>query len=220
MSTEFARVRVRVMLVDDQSDIRKVLQLMLERTGQFEVVGQAGDGEEAVRVAAELLPDVIVMDVMMPKKNGVEACREIMEALPDTRVVMLTASTEEDAVIQALAAGATAYLPKMSDLDQLVSTLKAAAAGEMQMPTAVVRRVFSKIQGTARPEMQQADLTLNEKEILASFSRGASYYAIGEARRVEPVTIRNAICDIQAKLGVDTKQEMVVWAVQNGLSYD
>ena len=218
MSTEFARVRV--MLVDDQSDIRKVLQLMLERTGQFEVVGQAGDGEEAVRVAAELLPDVIVMDVMMPKKNGVEACREIMEALPDTRVVMLTASTEEDAVIQALAAGATAYLPKMSDLDQLVSTLKAAAAGEMQMPTAVVRRVFSKIQGTARPEMQQADLTLNEKEILASFSRGASYYAIGEARRVEPVTIRNAICDIQAKLGVDTKQEMVVWAVQNGLSYD
>ena len=218
MSTEFARVRV--MLVDDQSDIRKVLQLMLERTGQFEVVGQAGDGEEAVRVAAELLPDVIVMDVMMPKKNGVEACREIMEALPDTRVVMLTASTEEDAVIQALAAGATAYLPKMSDLDQLVSTLKAAAAGEMQMPTAVVRRVFSKIQGTARPEMQQADLTLNEKEILASFSRGASYYAIGEARRVEPVTIRNAICDIQAKLGVDTKQEMVVWAVRNGLSYD
>ena len=218
MSTEFARVRV--MLVDDQSDIRKVLQLMLERTGQFEVVGQAGDGEEAMRVAAELLPDVIVMDVMMPKKNGVEACREIMEALPDTRVVMLTASTEEDAVIQALAAGATAYLPKMSDLDQLVSTLKAAAAGEMQMPTAVVRRVFSKIQGTARPEMQQADLTLNEKEILASFSRGASYYAIGEARRVEPVTIRNAICDIQAKLGVDTKQEMVVWAVRNGLSYD
>ena len=218
MSTEFARVRV--MLVDDQSDIRKVLQLMLERTGQFEVVGQAGDGEEAVRAASELLPDVIVMDVMMPKKNGVEACREIMEALPDTRVVMLTASTEEDAVIQALAAGATAYLPKMSDLDQLVSTLKAAAAGEMQMPTAVVRRVFSKIQGTARPEMQQADLTLNEKEILASFSRGASYYAIGEARRVEPVTIRNAICDIQAKLGVDTKQEMVVWAVRNGLSYD
>ena len=212
--------RVRVMIVDDQWEIRKVLQLMLERTGQFEVVGQAGDGEEAVRLASELLPDVIVMDVMMPKKNGVEACREIMEALPDTRVVLLTASTEEDAVIQALAAGATAYLQKVSDLDRLVSTLKAAAAGEMHMPTAVVRRVFAKIQGAARPEKRQADLTLNEKEILASFSKGASYYAIGEARRVEPVTIRNAICDIQVKLGVDSKHEMVVWAVRNGLSYD
>ena len=218
MSTEFARVRV--MLVDDQSDIRKVLQLMLELSGQFEVVGEAGDGEEAVRAASELLPDVVLMDVIMPKKNGVEACREIMEALPDTRVVMLTASTEEDAVIQALAADATAYLPKMSDLDQLVSTLKASAAGEMQMPTAVVRRVFSKIQGVARPEKRHAGLTLNEKEILASFSKGASYNTIAAARRVEPITIRNAICDIQAKLGADTKQEMVVWAVQNGLSYD
>ena len=193
---------------------------MLELSGQFEVVGEARDGEEAVRAASELSPDVVLMDVMMPGKNGVEACREIMEALPDTRVVMLTASTEEDAVIQALAAGATAYLPKMSDLDQLVSTLRAAVAGELQMPTEVVSRVFSKIQGVVRPEMQQADLTLNEKEILPSFSRGASYNAIAEARRVEPVTVRNAICDIQAKLGADTKQEVVVWAVRNGLSYD
>ena len=154
----------------------------------------------------------------MPRKDGVEACREIMEALPDVRVVMLTASTEEDAVIQALAAGATGYLQKVTDMEGLVSTVKAVAAGEMRMPTALVRRVFTRIRDEARPGEKRAELTLDEKEILASFSRGVSYNAIAMARRVEPVTIRNAIYGIQAKLGVGTKQEIVVWAVRNGLS--
>ena len=118
---------------------------MLERSGEFEVVGQARDGEEAVRAAAELSPDVIVMDVMMPRKDGVEACREIMETAPDTRVIMLTASTEEDAVIEAVAAGATGYLQKVSGMDRLLDTVKVVAAGEMRVPPDVVRRVFAKI---------------------------------------------------------------------------
>ena len=91
-----------MLLTDDHSIMREGLQVMLEHSGEFEVVGQARDGEEAVRAASELPPDVIVMDVMMPKKDGVEACREIMESAPETRVIMLTASTEEDAVTPAL----------------------------------------------------------------------------------------------------------------------
>ena len=106
--------RIRVMLVDDHPIVRDGLQEVLELSGEFEVVGQAGDGEQAVRTAEDLGPDVIVMDVMMPHKDGVEACREIMDLLPDTRVLMLTASTEEDAVIEAVAAGATGYLQKYS----------------------------------------------------------------------------------------------------------
>ena len=97
-------VRIRVMIVDDHS----ILRAGLKQSGEFEVVGQAGDGEEAVRVAAEVSPKVVVMDVRMPRKDGVEACREIMEVSPDTPVVMLTASTEEDPVVEAVAAGATA----------------------------------------------------------------------------------------------------------------
>ena len=88
-----SRERIRVMVVDDHSIMRVGLKQVLEQSGEFEVVGDAADGEEAVRVAAEVSPDVVVMDVMMPGKDGVEACREIMESAPDTRVVMLTAST-------------------------------------------------------------------------------------------------------------------------------
>ena len=125
---------------------------MLELSGEFQVVGEARDGVEAVRAAAELHPDIVVMDVMMPNKDGVEACREIMESAPDTRVVMLTASTEEDAVIEAVAAGATGYLQKVSGMDRLLDTVREVAAGELRVPAEVVTRVFAGIRRGAEQE--------------------------------------------------------------------
>ena len=218
MSTESRRIRV--LLADDHSIVREGLESMLKDSEEFEVVGSARDGVEAVRAASELSPDVIVMDVMMPGKDGVEACREIMESAPGVRVVMLTASTEEDAVIEAVAAGATGYLQKLSGMDRLVSTLKLVAAGEMPVPPDVVRRVFARIRREAKAEEEEDELTEREKEMLASFCRGMSYAAIAEARGVKPVTIRNALYSIQSKLGLGTKQEIVVWAVRNGLLDD
>ena len=218
MSTESQRIRV--LLVDDHSIMREGLQSMLEQSEEFEVAGVAGDGEEAVSAAAELSPDVVVMDVMMPGKDGVEACRDIMESAPGTRVVMLTASTEEDAVIEAVAAGATGYLQKVSGMDRLLSTLKLVAAGEMPVPPEVVRRVFARIRREAKAEEARNELTVREKEVLALFSQGMSYTAIAEARGVKVVTIRNALYSIQSKLGLGTKQEIVVWAVRNGLLDD
>ena len=212
--------RIRVLLADDHSIMREGLQVMLERSEEFEVVGQARDGEEAVKAAYELSPDIIVMDVMMPKKDGVEACREIMESAPDTRVIMLTASTEADAVIEAVAAGATGYLQKVAGMDQLLSMVRGVSEGEMRLPTEVVRRVFARIRGGTEPEEGQAKLNPREREILALFSQGMSYAEIAETRGVKPVTIRNAIYSIEGKLGVGTKQEIVVWAVRNGLLDD
>ncbi len=205
--------------------------MILEGSGAFEVVGQARDGAEAVTAAAELAPDVVVMDVMMPNKDGVEACREIMAAAPDTRVLMLTASTEEDAVIDAVAAGATGYLQKVFDGERFLTTVRDVAAGEARVPTNVIRRVFAAIRGGAAPAPPAApaappattvpaSLTPREREILTSFSRGMSYAQIAEARGVKPVTIRNAVQNIQSKLAVGSKQEMVVWAVRNGLLDD
>ena len=197
--------------------MREGLKVMLEQSGEFEVVGEARDGVAAVKAASELSPDVIVMDVMMPNKDGVEACREIMESAPDARVIMLTASTDEDALIEAVAAGATAYLQKVSGMARLLSTLKIVAGGEMPIPADVVRRVFAGIRDGAEPRKEQERLTPREREILALFSQGMSYAAIADERRVSPSTVRNAIYSIQGKLAAGTKQEIVVWAVRNGL---
>ena len=214
--------RIRVMLVDDHPIVRDGLQEVLERSGEFEVVGQAGDGEQAVRTAEDLGPDVIVMDVMMPHKDGVEACREIMDLLPDTRVLMLTASTEEDAVIEAVAAGATGYLQKYSGKEELLAAVREVAEGRLRIPDEAVRRVFSVIRG--KPELMSRGgsgmLTTREQEILRLFASGKSYAQIAEVKGNSPVTIRNAVYHIQDKLGVRSKQEIVVWAVRNGLLDD
>ena len=135
--------QIKVMLVDDHEIMRDGLREVLERSGDFEVVGQAGDGAAAVRVAQSLKPDVIIMDVMMPLKNGIDACREITEMLPDTRVLILTASTEEEAVMEAVAAGATGYLQKYSGKEKLLVTVRNIADGEYHIPGDVIRRVFA-----------------------------------------------------------------------------
>ena len=165
--------RIRVMIVDDHSIVRVGLKQVLEQSGEFEVVGEAADGEEAVRVAADVSPDVVVMDVIMPKKDGVEACREIMESAPETRVVMLTASTEEDAIVEAVAAGATGYLQKETDRERLLSTVRDAVSGELRVPVEIVRRAFEEIRGGGRAgDATAAGLTQREREILVSVSPG------------------------------------------------
>ena len=212
--------RIRVMIVDDHSIVRVGLKQVLEQSGEFEVVGQAVDGEEAVRVAADVSPDVVVMDVITPKKDGVEACREIMESAPETRVVMLTASTEVDAIVEAVAAGATGYLQKETDRERLLSTVRDTVLGELRVPVEVVRRAFEEIRGGGRAGDAAAGLTQREREILVSVSQGMSYARIPEARGVKPVTARNAIYGIQQKLGVGSMQELVLWSVRNGLLGD
>ena len=137
--------RIRVMVVDDHPIMRNGLRDTLEASGRFEVVGLAGDGEEAVSTVEALGPEVIVMDVLMPNKDGIDACREIMELLPGTRVMMLTASDEEDAVIEAIAAGATGYLEKYSRPEELVEAVLDVAGGRLRIPDAAVRRVFAMI---------------------------------------------------------------------------
>ena len=211
--------RIRVMVVDDHPIMRNGLRDMLEASGRFEVVGLADDGEEAVRTVEELKPEVIVMDVIMPNKNGIDACREIMELLPDTRVLMLTASTEEDAVIEAIAAGARGYLQKYSRPEELVEAVLDAAEGRLRVPDNAVRQVFAMIRGARKLDTHQpaVNLTTLEREVLTLFARGASYAQIAQARGNSTVTVRNTIYRIQDKLGIKTKQEIVVWAVRNGL---
>ena len=211
--------RIRVLIVDDHSVLRVGLKDVLEDTGEFEVVGQAADGDEAVRVAAEVSPDVVVMDVLMPGKDGVQACREIMESAPGTRVIMLTASSEEDAVVDSLAAGATGYLQKEADLDRLLSAVRDVAKGELRVPAGVVSRVFAGIREdrSGGDVAGCAGLSERQRELLVLFARGMSYGDIAREQGVQAASVRNAIYRIQHKLKVNSMQGLVVWAVRNGL---
>ena len=213
--------QTRVLLVDDHEIMRDGLREVLQRSGAFDVVGEAGDGETAVRVARSVKPDVVIMDVMMPVKSGIDACREITETLPDTRVLILTAASEEDAVMEALTAGAVGYLQKYSGKEDLLRAVGDVAKGQYRMPADAIRRVIS---GIRTAEQGKADesrkLTQREREILTMFAQGQSYAMIAEARGNQPLTIRNAIYGIQDKLAIETKQELVVWAVRNGLLDD
>ena len=209
----------RVMIVDDHEIMRDGLRELLQQSGDFEVVGEAADGEAAARIAQELKPNVVVMDVMRPLKNGIDACREITEALPDTRVLILTAATEEDAATEAVAAGATGYILKYSGKEELLRTLRGVADGEYHIPDSVLRRVFADIRASSQREKvsKPGRLTQREREILTLIAQGLLYAKIADVRGNQPVTVRNAIYGIQNKLKIETKQELVVGAVRNGL---
>ena len=191
--------RIRVMVVDDHPIMRNGLRDTLEASGRFEVVGLAEDGDEALRTVEGLQPQVIVMDVIMPNKDGIDACREIMELLPDTRVLMLTASSEMDAVIEAVAAGATGYLQKYSRPEDLVEATLAVAEGRLRIPDKVVREVFAMVRRDREDVSNRAAdrLTALERETLALFASGRSYAEIAEARGKSSVPIRNTLYRIQ-----------------------
>ena len=212
----------RVMLVDDHEIMLDGLAEVLGQEGEFEVVGQAADGVEAVELARKVRPDVIIMDVYMPNKDGIEACREIMELLPGTKVLMLTAATETDAVINAVAAGATGYLQKYTGRDHLLSIMRTVAAGEYHIPSSLTGQVFAGIRARSQEASSRdtARLTAGERVILTLFSQGMSYSEIAGVRGNRPLTIRNTIYRIQVKLGIKSKQQLVLWSVRNGLMDD
>lgn len=214
-----AETRTSVMLVDDHSIMRDLLRDALEATGEFEVVAEAADGRQALDLVEEVAPDVIVMDVIMPEMDGIEACREITERLPDTRVLMLTASNERDAIVRSIAAGATGYLQKYSGKEQLLATLREVADGEFRIPGDAARRlaraVRSPDQGVGSERLGM--LTDREREILKLFAEGLTYQEIGDIRGNSGLTVRNAVSAIQKKLEFKTRQQMVVWAVRIGL---
>lgn len=213
--------KTRVILVDDHEIMRDGLREVLQRSGAYDVVGEAGDGETAVKVARSVKPDVVIMDVMMPVKSGIDACREITETLPSAKVLILTAASEEDAVMEALTAGAVGYLQKYSGKEDLLRAVKDVAEGRYLMPADTIRRVISGIRAAEREKPDKPDrLTQREREILTLFSQGQSYAKIAEIRGNQPLTIRNAIYGTQDKLGIETKQELVVWAVRSGLLDD
>lgn len=208
---------IRVLIADDHLVFSEALTVVLGLEPDLEVVGQAPDGAEAIRLAAQLQPDVVLMDLRMPNGDGLVATAAIKAQRPETKVVMLTSEEDEDALRRALDAGTSGYLTKREASAQVVQAVRAAAAGEMLIPPQMLTRLLRQV-GTAAPTPPAASrLTPRELEVLGALARGAASGAIAEHLGMSPNTVRTHVQNILTKLGVHSKLEAVTKAVRDGL---
>jgi len=209
-SSLHARPRLRILIVDDHPMIRSGLAAMIQGETDFELVGEAAHGADAVRIAPELAPDVVLMDLLMPQMDGVEAMSLLRPRLPETRFVILTSMAEPVEVQRALQAGASGYLSKTASAQELVNVIRAAHGG---------RRVLSQeaseaLIAAAQPGQPGADLTQRERELLALMSRGLTNQDIGEQLRIALPTVKFHITNILSKMGMGNRTEAVLAAIR------
>ena len=209
--------KVRVLVADDQTLFRAGLVRLLEEDPRVEVVGQAGDGAEAVDLAGRLRPDVVLMDLRMPNVDGIEATRRIAAEYPEVRVLLLTVLDADNNVIQALKAGASGYILKDSRPDSIVSSLLAVMAGERVMASAVANRVLEMLTGTTTPKEFYDGLTSREIEILKLLAGGMANKQIAYRLKISEKTVRNHVSNMYEKLGIYDRSQAVLYAVRKGL---
>ena len=207
----------RVLLVDDQTLFRTGLARLLGEDGRIELVGQAADGAEAVKQAAKLKPDVVLMDLKMPNVDGIEATRQIIAADPEIRVLILTTFETDNHVIQALKAGASGYVLKDSLAEAIVSSIQAVASGERVMASAVANRVLEMLSGTSTPKEFYDGLTVREVEILRLLATGMANKQIAYRLKISEKTVRNHVSNMYEKLGIYDRSQAVLYAVRKGL---
>lgn len=209
--------RIRVLLVDDHTVVRRGLRLVFELEDDLEVVGEAADGHEAVARVAELRPDVVVMDLLMPGMNGVEATRAIRAEYPDVEVVALTSVLEDRMVVDAVEAGAAGYLLKETRPDDLFEAVRAAARGEVRLDPRAQQRLMRELRRPAPPAALARDaLTERETEVLQQLARGATNKAIAQALGVGEATVKSHVSAVLAKLGLKSRTQAALHALREG----
>lgn len=184
---------------------------------EIEIVGEARNGAEAVNLARELRPHVVLMDLVMPVMDGVTATRIIREELPDTEVVALTSVLDDGAVVEAVRAGAIGYLLKDTEAIELIRTIKAAAAGEAQLPNAITMRLVT---GLLAAEHEAPALTEREVEVLRLLARAKSNKQISQELNVSEQTVKTHVSHILKKLGLTSRTEAALYAIQSGVAAD
>jgi DNA-binding NarL/FixJ family response regulator len=208
---------VRVLIADDQTLFRVGLARLLEEYPRVEIVGQAGDGAEAVKLVGTLKPDVVLMDLKMPNLDGIEATRQIAASHPSVKVLLLTTFEADNHVIQALKAGASGYILKDSKPDSIVSSLLAVMAGERVMASAVANRVLEMLTGTTTPKEFYDGLTGREIEILKLLAGGMANKQIAYKLKISEKTVRNHVSNMYEKLNIYDRSQAVLYAVRKGL---
>ncbi|MCE7947875.1 MAG: DNA-binding response regulator [Chloroflexi bacterium CFX4] len=205
---------IRVLIVDDHNMVRKGLLTLLEDFEDLQIVGEAADGELALNACREVSPDVILMDMMMPRMDGVTATQKIRAAYPATQVIALTSFNDEDNIHAALKAGAIGYLMKDVSGDELANAIRRAAVGQSTLAPEAAQAL---IKATTRPPSLGHDLTEREFEVLALMKAGLSNREIGERLVISGSTVKNHVSSILSKLGTTSRTQAVALAVEHKL---
>jgi DNA-binding NarL/FixJ family response regulator len=208
---------IRILLVDDHAVVRRGLRSFFDLVDDIEVIGEAEDGVQAVEQARQLNPDVILMDLLMPKMDGVAATAAIKQDQPEVEVVALTSFIEEERVTSALEAGATGYLLKDADAEEVAAAIRQAHAGEVTLDPAVARLLAQRMRERRTQTEPVEPLTDREKEVISLLGRGASNKEIATALFITERTARTHVSNILGKLGLASRTQAALYAVEHKL---
>lgn len=210
---------IRILLVDDHILFRKGLLSLLSAAEGLKVVGECGDGREAVQRARELMPDIVLMDIRMPVMDGIEATRQITLQAPHVKVVVLTVSEDDHDLFEAIKAGARGYLLKNLEPEELRRLIRAVAAGEAALSPAVAARILDEYKSPGpAPSPQRAALTEREEEILALLVEGLGNKEIAHRLSISQSTVRNHLHNILYKLHLDNRVQLAIYAYREDLA--
>jgi DNA-binding NarL/FixJ family response regulator len=210
---------MKVVICDDQDIVRDGLELLLKLETDVEIVGIASDGAEAVEMAEQKKPDLVLMDLKMPIMNGIDATREIRAKCPGTRVLILTTYGTDDWVTDAIRAVASGYLLKDAQREDVLKAIRGTAAGKTYLDPSVAGKILGEISGSSRKPANSitSKLTQRETEVLQLLAKGLSNEAISRQLYLSEGTVRNHISSIVAKLGVSDRTQAAIMAIQHGL---
>jgi len=209
------RATIRVLLCDDHELVRRGMRVLLETQPDMTVAGEADNADAAIALASEQLPDVVVMDVRMPGRSGVEACREIRSAHPEMRVLMLTSFADDDALFTSIMAGASGYVLKQVAGDDLVSAIRRVADGQSLLDPAVTERVLVRIRGGEPIDVEGPEhLTPQERRVLELIAEGPTNRQIGERISLSEKTVKNYVSNVLAKLGMARRTEAAAFVIR------
>ncbi|MCB0167955.1 MAG: response regulator transcription factor [Anaerolineae bacterium] len=212
---------IKILVVDDHMVVREGLRALLTPRNGMEVIGEAVDGGEAVEMARTLSPDVILMDLNLPEKSGLEATAEIMRQNPHARILVLTSYEEEEHISAAVRAGALGYVLKNSSAPELFHAIRGVAMGSLSVSsnvTQILLKNFHQPAPAPPPSAPTFDLTERELDVLRGLAQGQSNQEIAESLNVEKTTVRSHISRILSKLGVDNRTQAALYAIEMGLS--
>ena len=208
---------IKILIADDHLIIRQGLRLILETENDFELVGEASDGAEAVSLCKKLKPDVVLMDLRMPNMDGLTAIEKLRVDQPDVSVVILTTFNEDELMLSGLQAGARGYLLKDTDRSTLFNTIRSAARGETLLKPDIMARVLSQKNVTEIESNDAFNLTARELEVLESVARGERSKEVAAHLGISERTVKAHLASIYNKLGVDSRAAAIAVAAQNGL---